>query len=70
MGTQGSRGTGTQASGRDAAVPGQWDLVCEAKALRDVAQSIYMAGVLLGSILFGVLSDRYCGNWGNWGELG
>ncbi|XP_064900479.1 solute carrier family 22 member 6-like isoform X3 [Columba livia] len=37
----------------------EWDLVCEAKALRDVAQSIYMAGVLLGSILFGVLSDRY-----------
>ncbi|XP_064900478.1 solute carrier family 22 member 6-like isoform X2 [Columba livia] len=37
----------------------EWDLVCEAKALRDVAQSIYMAGVLLGSILFGVLSDRW-----------
>ncbi|PKK17148.1 solute carrier family 22 member 6-like [Columba livia] len=41
----------------------EWDLVCEAKALRDVAQSIYMAGVLLGSILFGVLSDRYCMEW-------
>uniref|UniRef100_A0A8C3K0T9 Uncharacterized protein n=1 Tax=Calidris pygmaea TaxID=425635 RepID=A0A8C3K0T9_9CHAR len=37
----------------------EWDLVCESKKLRQVAQSIYMAGILLGSGLFGVLSDKY-----------
>ncbi|KAM6158133.1 solute carrier family 22 member 20 [Rhynchocyon petersi] len=36
----------------------EWDLVCEARSLRDLAQSIYMAGVLLGAAVFGGLSDR------------
>ncbi|NXG94190.1 S22A6 protein, partial [Stercorarius parasiticus] len=39
----------------------EWDLVCESKKLRQVAQSIYMAGILLGSSLFGVLSDNRFG---------
>ncbi|NXI07359.1 S22A6 protein, partial [Irena cyanogastra] len=52
----------------------EWDLVCDSKKLRQVAQSIYMAGILLGSSLFGVLSDkcvlprRWTGR--NWEELG
>ncbi|KAM6394743.1 uncharacterized protein O9250_013703 [Rhynochetos jubatus] len=37
----------------------EWDLVCESKRLRQVAQSVYMAGILLGSGLFGVLSDKF-----------
>ncbi|KAM9367171.1 LOW QUALITY PROTEIN: uncharacterized protein LRP34_012680 [Phaethornis superciliosus] len=37
----------------------EWDLVCEAKKLRQVAQSIYMGGILLGSGLFGILSDKF-----------
>ncbi|XP_074713916.1 solute carrier family 22 member 6-like isoform X1 [Strix uralensis] len=37
----------------------EWDLVCESKRLRQVAQSLYMAGILLGSGLFGVLSDKF-----------
>ncbi|XP_054664246.1 solute carrier family 22 member 6-like isoform X5 [Grus americana] len=37
----------------------EWDLVCESKTLRQVAQSIYMAGILLGSGLFGILSDKF-----------
>ncbi|NXH37580.1 S226A protein, partial [Dicaeum eximium] len=37
----------------------EWDLVCDSKKLRQVAQSIYMAGILLGSSLFGVLSDKF-----------
>ncbi|XP_053908492.1 solute carrier family 22 member 6-like isoform X2 [Cuculus canorus] len=37
----------------------EWDLVCESKALRQVAQSIYMAGILLGSGIFGILSDKF-----------
>nr|XP_036851531.1 solute carrier family 22 member 20 [Manis javanica] len=36
----------------------EWDLVCEARTLRDVAQSIYMAGVLVGAAVFGSLADR------------
>ncbi|XP_070085278.1 solute carrier family 22 member 20-like [Equus przewalskii] len=35
----------------------EWDLVCEARALRDLAQSIYMAGVLVGAAVFGTLAD-------------
>ncbi|XP_039100616.1 solute carrier family 22 member 20-like [Hyaena hyaena] len=36
----------------------EWDLVCEARPLRDLAQSIYMAGVLVGAAVFGSLADR------------
>ncbi|XP_062456793.1 solute carrier family 22 member 6 [Rhea pennata] len=37
----------------------EWDLVCESRTLRQVAQSIYMAGILLGSGVFGILSDKF-----------
>uniref|UniRef100_A0A672V5H4 Major facilitator superfamily (MFS) profile domain-containing protein n=1 Tax=Strigops habroptila TaxID=2489341 RepID=A0A672V5H4_STRHB len=37
----------------------EWDLVCESKTLKQMAQSIYMAGILLGSGLFGILSDKF-----------
>ncbi|XP_032992180.1 solute carrier family 22 member 6-A-like [Lacerta agilis] len=37
----------------------EWDLVCDSRTLRQMAQSIYMAGVLIGSVLFGGLSDRF-----------
>ncbi|XP_006901544.1 PREDICTED: solute carrier family 22 member 11 [Elephantulus edwardii] len=36
----------------------QWDLVCHHQYLKPLAQSIFMAGLLLGSIMWGVLSDR------------
>ncbi|XP_064595319.1 organic cation transporter protein-like [Liolophura sinensis] len=35
------------------------DLVCELKDLKSHAQMIYMAGVLIGSLLFGILSDIF-----------
>ncbi|XP_053225748.1 solute carrier family 22 member 20-like [Podarcis raffonei] len=37
----------------------RWNLVCDLQNLRDVAQSLYMAGVLVGAGVFGVLSDRW-----------
>ncbi|XP_006861000.1 PREDICTED: solute carrier family 22 member 20 [Chrysochloris asiatica] len=36
----------------------EWNLVCEARTLRDLAQSIYMTGVLVGAAVFGSLADR------------
>ncbi|XP_027489399.1 solute carrier family 22 member 6-like, partial [Corapipo altera] len=39
--------------------PPQWDLVCGSRGLRQLAQSLYMAGVLVGGIVFGGLSDRF-----------
>ncbi|KAM5138086.1 solute carrier family 22 member 6-A-like [Mantella aurantiaca] len=37
----------------------EWDLVCSNKHRRQLAQSLYMAGVLVGAIILGGLSDRY-----------
>ncbi|XP_034280328.1 solute carrier family 22 member 6-B-like [Pantherophis guttatus] len=37
----------------------EWNLVCESRSLRQMAQSLYMAGVLIGSLLIGNLSDRF-----------
>lgn len=64
----GLRGT-AQRRGRKPCSPGlplsdpcplspQWDLVCSNRALRQLAQSLYMVGVLLGAMVFGYLADR------------
>ncbi|XP_069501072.1 solute carrier family 22 member 20-like [Ambystoma mexicanum] len=37
----------------------EWDLVCDLRQMKQVAQTIYMAGVLVGAAIFGSLSDRY-----------
>ncbi|XP_030073484.1 solute carrier family 22 member 6-A [Microcaecilia unicolor] len=37
----------------------EWDLVCGQKTMKQMGQSIYMAGVLVGAIVFGSLSDRF-----------
>ncbi|KAF1584729.1 Solute carrier family 22 member 13, partial [Eudyptes moseleyi] len=36
----------------------EFDLVCDRKNLNNISQSIYMLGLLLGSMIFGPLSDR------------
>ncbi|XP_054834373.1 solute carrier family 22 member 6-A-like [Eublepharis macularius] len=37
----------------------EWDLVCDSRKLREMAQSLYMAGVLVGALILGRLSDRF-----------
>lgn len=36
----------------------QWDLVCSAQGLKPMGQSIYMAGILVGFFIWGLLSHR------------
>nr|XP_014682579.2 solute carrier family 22 member 8 isoform X1 [Equus asinus] len=45
-------------STRDSIVT-EWDLVCNSNKLKEMAQSIFMAGILVGGILLGDLSDRF-----------
>ncbi|XP_006901592.1 PREDICTED: solute carrier family 22 member 12 [Elephantulus edwardii] len=37
----------------------QWDLVCDSQALKPIAQSIYLAGILVGAAVCGHTSDRF-----------
>uniref|UniRef100_A0A8D2J6G6 Major facilitator superfamily (MFS) profile domain-containing protein n=1 Tax=Varanus komodoensis TaxID=61221 RepID=A0A8D2J6G6_VARKO len=37
----------------------EWDLVCDLRTRRQIAQSIYMGGVLVGALVFGTLADRW-----------
>lgn len=36
----------------------QWDLVCTRKTLLQLSQSIFMAGILVGSLMSGIMADR------------
>ena len=36
-----------------------WNLVCQDRGWRAFAQSVFMFGVMIGSYLFGDLSDRF-----------
>ncbi|XP_058876540.1 solute carrier family 22 member 6-like [Acipenser ruthenus] len=48
-----------QNSERSSTVISEWDLVCEHRSLKQMGQTIYMGGVLVGSTVFGGLSDRF-----------
>lgn len=37
----------------------EWDLVCDLRPLKQIGQSVYMSGLLLGAMIFGGLSDRF-----------
>ena len=36
----------------------QWDLVCARKTLLQLSQSIFMAGILVGNLMSGIMADR------------
>uniref|UniRef100_A0A3Q3LF38 Solute carrier family 22 member 13-like n=1 Tax=Mastacembelus armatus TaxID=205130 RepID=A0A3Q3LF38_9TELE len=37
----------------------EWDLVCDRAGLNSLGSSIYMFGLLVGSVLFGAMADRF-----------
>ncbi|XP_077314853.1 solute carrier family 22 member 20-like [Lithobates pipiens] len=37
----------------------EWDLICDLSSMKQMAQSVYMVGVLLGGAIFGGLSDKF-----------
>ncbi|KAJ3606660.1 hypothetical protein NHX12_026179 [Muraenolepis orangiensis] len=37
----------------------EWDLVCEHASLNNIISSVYMCGLLVGALGFGILSDKY-----------
>ncbi|XP_029812879.1 solute carrier family 22 member 11-like isoform X3 [Suricata suricatta] len=41
----------------------EWDLVCDHKGLKSVSQTLYMTGLLIGSIFWGVLADQFGRKW-------
>ncbi|XP_062262737.1 solute carrier family 22 member 6 [Platichthys flesus] len=44
---------------RSSTIISEWHLVCDMHSLKQMGQTIYMGGVLVGALLFGGLSDRY-----------
>ncbi|KAL2094843.1 hypothetical protein ACEWY4_009562 [Coilia grayii] len=44
---------------RSSTIISEWDLVCEQRSLKQMGQTIYMGGVLIGAVIFGGLSDKF-----------
>ncbi|MED6270891.1 hypothetical protein CHARACLAT_014807 [Characodon lateralis] len=46
-------------TGMTSTIISEWHLVCDLHSLKQMGQTIYMGGVLVGALIFGGLSDRY-----------
>uniref|UniRef100_A0A8C9TQV0 Solute carrier family 22 member 6 n=1 Tax=Scleropages formosus TaxID=113540 RepID=A0A8C9TQV0_SCLFO len=44
---------------RSSTIISEWDLVCDLHSYKQMGQSIYMGGVLVGALIFGGFSDRF-----------
>ncbi|XP_013855073.1 solute carrier family 22 member 6-like [Austrofundulus limnaeus] len=44
---------------RTSTIISEWDLVCDLRSYKQMGQTIYMAGTVVGSLIFGSLSDRF-----------
>ncbi|XP_037543936.1 solute carrier family 22 member 6-like [Nematolebias whitei] len=44
---------------RTSTIISEWDLVCDLRSFKQMGQTIYMGGVLMGAFVLGSLSDRY-----------
>ncbi|CAG00534.1 unnamed protein product, partial [Tetraodon nigroviridis] len=44
---------------RTSTIISDWDLVCNLHSLKQMGQTVYMGGVLVGALVLGALSDRY-----------
>ena len=48
----------------------QWNLTCSYQPLVELPNTLYFSGVLLGSVAFGVISDRSVGHVSSGGLRG
>lgn len=44
---------------RTSSIISDWNMVCDQRSLKEMSQTVYMGGVLVGAVIFGTLSDRY-----------
>ncbi|XP_037124906.1 solute carrier family 22 member 6 [Syngnathus acus] len=46
-------------TGMTSSIIAEWDLVCDLRSLKQMGQTVYMGGVLVGSIVLGSLADKF-----------